>query len=304
MKLPFTQNSILKLKGKKFSLGCKAVNGSKVSRLKDFSFDDEDKWRVENGVIYLLDDRESVTHSINAIEIEGGTVFMSGEDMGAHGKSHAVRTVLYEKKEIGENTFILISSHVDYEEKTLPRLIRSLAREGINPARIYVCVAGAEAGAPEMKDGYTRIPVEENFMGCTALYSLLFNWKLSALPVFDYILLLHDTCEVTPGFADKIASTDIGLPYDIIEGKFELGLWSKSFIGMLRGLDGFKFDNISGYEIYNFVKDFSRLYRKCSEPVQLRSKDVYGTGTKRMVLELQDLAVKKYAGVKKTGGRP
>lgn len=301
-KLPFTEKTFLKeVSGKQFRLGCKDVGGSRVSRLQDFSFD-TDKWEIRDGVVNLLDDKDSVIHCIDSIEIKNGTVFLSGEAMKQYGRQNAVRTVLYEKKEIGDNFLVAVSSHVDYEEKTLPKLIRSLAREGIAEDRVIVFIAGSDAAEPQTQEkGYVRIPVETNLMGCTALHSLLLDESSFS---FDYMVLLHDTCEVTSGFKEKITTTDVGLPYDIIEGRFELSLWSNSFIEMLRSLDGFKFEGIGGYDIYNFVKGLSRLHRKCEQPKTLRSKDVYGTGVKRAVLEIEDLGVKKYTGAKKTGGRP
>jgi hypothetical protein len=300
-KLPFTEKTFLKeVSGKQFRLGCKDVGGSRVSRLQDFSFD-TDKWEIQDGVVNLLDDKDSVIHCIDSIEIKNGTVFLSGEAMKEHGRHNSVRTVLYEKKELGSDFLVAIASHVDYEEKTLPRLIRSLDREGIPEDRVLVFIGGSQAEEPKTQEkGYIRIPVEGNYLGCTALSYLISDTEIE----FDYVVVMHDTCEVTSGFAEKIASIDIGLPYDLIEGRFELGLWSKSFLEMLRGLDGFKLEGVGGYDIFGFIKGLSRLYRKCAEAKTLRSKDVYGTGINRAVLEFEDLGVKKYSGAKKTGGRP
>jgi hypothetical protein len=296
-KLPFTAKRISELAGADMVLGHR--EGNMVGGLENASFDNTE---LEDGQIYILDDRDTRTHLINSIEIENGTVFLGGDVMGKIGRSGNIRLVAYERKELGPDFMVAVSSHVDYEEKTLPRLIRSLDREGVPEDRVIVFVAGVQPWEPmrSQERGYVRVPVAENHMGCTALNSLLKDEELK----FEYVMLLHDTCEVMPGFVETVSKVDVGLPYDIICGHREIGLWSKSFIERLKKMDGLNFDAIPGYEIFKLVSELSKLQRRCPEPTYLRSKDVYGGGNKRQVMEVADLGVKKYVGMKKTGGRP
>jgi hypothetical protein len=295
-KIPFTEKSVAKdITGKEMRLGYRKVGHHSVNKLTDFTLD---KHEVIDGVLYLLDERDSITHAVTAIEVENNALFFSGEVMGAHGRDGAVRMMLYEKKELGSDFLIAVSSHVDYEAKALPRLIRSLAREGISEDKVVVFVAGSDSSEITQEKGYTRFPVKDNYMGCTALSGLLdMDIELS------YALLLHDTCEVTSGFAEKVSKIDVGIPYDMISAQREIGFWSKAFLNRIKSLQGFRIP-LSGYEVYNSLMDLCRLSCNCSEVQGLRSKDVYGTGVRRQVQELVDIGVKKYSGSNMTGGRP
>jgi hypothetical protein len=279
-------------------IGYRGVGHHRVDKIRDLFLDDI-KWNIEDGVLYLLDERDSITHTITAIEVENNSVFLSGEVMGSYGRNGAVRMMTYERKDLGQDFNIVISSHVDYEESTLPRLIRSLDREGVTEDRVVVVVSGA-TGEITKEKGYTRIPTGDNLMGCTALsYLLKEDTELA-----NYTLLLHDTCEVVSGFLESMGVTDIGLPYDIITAHLEIGLWSKPFIERLRGLDGLNLSKIRSYDIFNSLEDLCRLSCKRGDVTSLRSKDVYGNGVNRKVFEILGMGIKKYIGQSKTGGRP
>jgi hypothetical protein len=163
---------------------------------------------------------------------------------------------------------------------------------------VVVFVAGSDSAEITQEKGYTRFPVKDNYMGCTALTGLLgMDIEL------DYILVLHDTCEVTSGFVEKISKIDVGIPYDIISAQREIGLWSKSFLQRIRSMQGFSLPP-SAYKVYDSLSDLCRLSCDYDTTVYLRSKDVYGTGVKRQVLEFTDFGIKKYSGTNMTGGRP
>jgi hypothetical protein len=295
-KIPFTEKSVVKdIGGKPMRLGYRKVGHHSVNKLTDFTLDN---YEIIDGVLYLLDDRNSITHTVTSIEVENNSLFFSGEVMGAYGKDGAVRMMLYEKKELGTDFLVAISSHVDYENKTLPKLIRSLAREGISEERVVVFVAGSDSSEITQEKGYTRFPVKNNYMGCTSLSGLLdLDIEL------DYAMLLHDTCEVTSGFAEKVSQIDVGIPYDVISAQREIGLWSKAFFDRIKSLQGFRLPE-SGYKVYDSLMDLSRLSCNYNSAIHLRSKDVYGTGVRRKVFELVDFGIKKYSGEKMTGGKP
>lgn len=305
--IPFTEESVkAELCGRIFVQGLKQVGTHRVNKIHEsLELKSEDcpeglNWKVEDGCLYLLDEKDSVIAEINAVEVSNNQLFLSGEVYGMVGQKPA-RMLMYERRELGTDFFIVVSSHVDYEADTVPRLLRSLRKEGIPEDRIAVVVSGVTDEEEPIERNYHRIPVKDNLMGCTGLLPLLDG---SLKTKMSYVLLLHDTCEAIPGFESKIKQTDVGLPYDLIESINEIGLWSMDFIRRLSEIQGF--DAVKGptYELYGSIKELCSLSCRGVMPKSLRSKDVYGTGVKREVKEILELSLKKYSGRKQTGGRP
>ena len=302
--VPFTEESVRnEICERVMCLGNKRVGHYEVEDVIEVVLGEEGaNWNVENGVLYILDKKGTTTHVMNGVQVENGVVFLSGDVMRQAGRDRVLRVVMYERSALGTDFHVVISSHVDYEKVTLPRLIRSLEREGVPDDRVTVVVGGStEEEEPTKEKGYRRVPVPQNFMGCTAFAYLLSEAFTQSS---TYVLLMHDTCEVSPGFGKSVKMIDVGLPFDVVEGSLEIGLWSKNFLGHLASTQGLDLMNCSAYNIFKVLKDICRLTRKCGGPTLLRSKDVYGTGTKRTVSEIGELGIRKFAGSSMTGGRP
>jgi len=299
--IPFTTDSVKKeICGRTMVLGHRRLGRHAVERTRELVLlsapgSNDVKWEVVDGAVLILDDRMVPTHVANAVEVANGRAFLSGDALRTAGE----RMVMYERSPLGEDFRVFVSSHVAYEDVAVPKLLRSLEREGVRRQSVTVVVAECD-GEPSTDRGYIRVPVRSNFMGCTALLHLLdYSCELPA----SYALVLHDTCEVAPGFAAAIGAVDVGLPYDLVEGMREISLWSKQFLERLRNsslLGG----SASPYEVFTEVGAMCRLSRNVGEPTLLKVRDVYGAGVKRKVFELPELAVRKFLGDAMTGGRP
>ena len=287
--------------GKPLIMGYKKVGDPWVVNADDFIISKEEvRWEVDDEALHLRDERGSKTHLINGIEVCKGVKYFTGETYRVSSCGGQLRMLLYERKSLGDDFHIVISSHVDYETETLPRLIRSLHREGIPDEKITVVVAGSHRGSATMVKGYKRVAFEGNFMGCTGLAYMMGHHEIEE----NNILLLHDTCEADIGFKDKIENLDVGLPYEVISGHLEIGVWSRAFLERMKDIEGMNLNVISTYQVYNALIDMCVLAKNLGEGNFLRAKDVYGTGIKRQVMELPLLGIKKYLGGSMTGGRP
>lgn len=297
--MPFTTDSVKKeICGRTMVVG-RRVGAHAVEKVKELVLlsvprTKDVHWEVVDGVLIVLDERMSPVYVVNSVEVANNKAFLSGEMPRS-----ASRMVMYEKQNLETNFQIFVSSHATYEEVAVPRLIRSLVREGVPMEQVTVVVGGCEEeGLAVVEQGYTRVALVENLMGCTALsYLATQSFDMPA----DYALVLHDTCEVVPGFRQTISQLDVGLPYDLVEGMREISLWSKGFLKRIAGTSCLA---ASPYEIFTMVNAMCRLNRKVGQPNLLRSRDVYGAGVKRDVLELPELGVRKFAGHAMTGGRP
>ena len=306
MIIPFTEEFVKgELCGRILVMGLRNVGEPEITRLNDNlelskePGDGKTSWRIEEGCLCLLSERDSVTDVFSGLEVIGGRVVIVG-DTNTRARTKPCRLVLYEKQQLGTDFRVVISSHVDYETQTVPRIIRSLRREGIPDDCITVVVGGAKEEAT-IEEGYTKRYITDNLLGCTGLVPLL---KGTLEVPTSYVLLLHDTCEAVSGFEEKVKSIDIGLPYDIIEASREIGLWSTDFIKKILSIDGFTTARVPLHEKFNNMKSLAGTICTLQEPKKMRAKDVYGTGTMRQVLDIESLGIKKYMGNKQSGGRP
>lgn len=88
-------------------------------------------WKVNNGVLELLDGKSNILYEFNGAEIRNGTMYAVGESLLEASFNGFARCAIYPFRPITELRFkIAISSHRDYCEHTLPRLLRSLERVG------------------------------------------------------------------------------------------------------------------------------------------------------------------------------
>lgn len=298
---PFTEDSVREeICERTMMVGLQEVGGNEIFNIKEVVLKPEVEaeginWSVQNGVLLLEDEQAKVTHDIDAVEIINGKVCLGGYSY-RQASARPARVVMYERLELGADFHVVVSSHVDYEEVALPRLVRSLARYGVPDGRVTVVVGGA-SGEPSQDKGYRRIPVEANLLGSTALEYLTEDCDITS----GYVLLLHDTCEAMPGFADDVKSLDVGMPYDMYWFWHEIGLWSTSFLKRVKA-EGF--EKQPPQNISRNLRETAKLVRRFTNMQQRKAKDVYGQGVTRTVYEFPELGVKKYVGRNMTGGRP
>jgi len=294
--IPFTDDSVKQeICGKKFVYGFRKVNDNVFYPKDEISFDDE-KWRVEDGVLQLINEQNSVKDRINAVEVLKGVPCLSGE--GSHAVDSA-RSVLYERKALGDSISIVVSSHKDYAEKTIPRLVRSLRRAGWK-SDIVVVIAGTE-DKDIVSGDFTTIAIPDSLGGFAGLQPVI-SGDLAVDT--DYVLLLHDTMEALPDFIDRLSNIEAGVSYDFIQAHYEVGLWSADFLRGLKELEGFELNQGSVANLMSMFKGLFKLWRKGQEARPLKSKDVYGSGVRRSVQELPEIGFKKYLGSRASGGRP
>lgn len=291
--IPFSEESVqAELSG---IMAMATIEGNKVTQRQPFGLGGN--WQIDSGVLELLDRRGSIQYRIDAVKVASNVCYMSGSSLHRASEDGPVEVVLYEPKPLGDDFHIIISSHVDYVDKTVDRLLRSLHREGINDDRITVAVAGTD----NPDDGYVPAP---EFDGCAGLAVVADGTVKVNTP---YVLLLHDTCEVCHGFAEAASAVDVGFPLGFVGiggetgSPRELGFWATSLLQLAQCRD---FDVPPCQRWSMLLKlQLHGMYTVLGKPVPRREKDVYGLGVQRRVMDLA-LPVKKFLGTAMTGGRP
>lgn len=300
---PFTEDSVREeICGRAMMVGLMNVGGNGLFNVREVVLrrnrDDEGVgWRVQNGLLLLEDEKGKATHEIDSVKIVNGKVCMGGYPYREAGLGKPVIAVMYERQDLGSDFHVLVSSHVDYEKVALPRLVRSLTRAGIPENRVTVIVGGGTGGMSQ-ESGYRRVPVAQELLGSTAIeYLVSDDCDIDS----EYVVLLHDTCEAMPGFAESVMKFDVGIPFDVYWFWNEIGLWS---MNMMRRVKEEGFERHPIHKIPSRLVEMAKIVRKFAKREQRKVKDVYGHGEERRVFEFPELAVKKYVGKKMTGGRP
>jgi hypothetical protein len=262
-------------------------------------------WDVDGGALVIMNSRGKPKCRFNSVTIDKDVVYLSGDNCESH--DGRMKAVLYLRKELGDDFQVVVSSHVDYEDTSVPRIVRSLKRQGVKPDQVTIVVGGVRDGEFDMadKDGSREIRVAGNLMGMTGL-----------IPIMDgtldltkrYVLLLHDTCEATTGFMDAISKFDVGLPYDLIftrnKEMREVGLWSGEFLSRLALIRGMSLINRDPYLLFKEITTHADMLRAYGAWQAGQQKDVYGNGFIRRVTECREWRLKKYVGSLMNGGRP
>lgn len=255
-------------------------------------------WSIEGGALFLHDVRGTAICEFNGAEIRNGTAYATGERLLSASMKGFSRCIMYPFVPVTNMKLkIAVSSHADYHQETVPRLLRSLKRNGFESDDILVVVGGS-APWVDTVDGVKTVHVEENKMGWTAAQTACHTDGA------DYWLFLHDTCEATNDFGELLGQVDVGVMYDVIrfsrDKRHDIGIFSSDFL--LRNqdaLDG-RPDKI-GPNLFGAAKMISLAEEKRST---LKVKDVYGLGMERDVVLYAGIGIKKYAGREATGGRP
>lgn len=202
---------------------------------------------------------------------------------------------------------ICISSHISFYQTTLPRLLGSLEKGGIEREDVFVTVGGvpdprSETGYGEGRTDFFchRIDfVTHNSFDFTALINVVESGTQR-----DYWLLLHDTCEAGPLFRERLSA---GMPEDrpptvCLQKRLpsaNIGLYARGYLAAMADLLPHLKDR--GKSFYMFTEDVLFIDRRrhyfqdteASETIK-GYEDVYGTGTQREVLYYEALDLYKF----------
>jgi len=308
MKLPFSDEVIAsEMVGKPMSM----VSNKDYSPIHEFlgslTFLENGKteegysWETEDGALRILDVTGACLYEFRGLESKNDCTYMVGSSLREEGKERK-RVILHFKKCLSEVKFaVCISTHKKYREHSLPPLIKSIKKAGLQPERVFVSTGASDKEKSyEDDDGIRHREIKEDYWGFTAL-------SVAAVEEEDaaYWLLLHDTCAVEPDFISRIESLDIGLNPDMILFRepgehLEIGLYRSDFLatvvpelpslGPSKALQGFLANSRMTLVLgYNMRDD--------------GEKDVYGTGVRRNVLVLPSAGIRKFRAKAVDGGK-
>ncbi len=313
--LPFTYQSVMDEIAGRVSVSLNARSDPAFELWEDIDIQeggiisggkDVKSWTVTpEGVLEMCDSDGMAIFRMTGLEMENGDVFITGNSQ--HHAAPYFRAVMHKVVRLGEDFEVVISTHVDYVEKTIPRLVRSLEREGIGRDRITIVVGGAKEDDMAKTD---KCYVKESAMGFTGLIPFL-NGTLT--PKKSHILLLHDTCEASLGFGEMARGVDVGLPFDVIllmprDMRMEMGFWSRRFIDRLRSTCPDVVTASHSTVLFNRLMGMARLVAQVDGRWnkgfrELRSRDIYGQGVERSVLESETACLKKFRAARGVIGK-
>lgn len=191
-------------------------------------------------------------------------------------------------RRMGATFTVVISSNTGYEGKTVKKLVRSLHNDGVDD--IIVAVSGCNKGLSDIETDngvYARVGVPAGWRG---LSGLLPFYRGNIDINKEYILLLHDTCEVVSGFFNTMINVDISYPVDFI-GFVD----SKNSLGEMGFYSTYLLDSIEQSDLLGIKSYMKMSYYLTDKATALNSRDVYQTGNKRSVADLGSL--KKFSSV-------
>jgi hypothetical protein len=255
------------------------------------------RWSVSDGAIQVSSGSGSgAVVEFNGLETTGGgEVYLDGEMFLESSQKGFVRAVLYPTRKLGDGYVVAISSHVDYADVTLPRILRTIRRSGC-AAKTLAVICGADGSREEESDGCERWYVPWNAMGFAGL-------AVASRVGSPYILLLHDTCDVQESFPKVMEGIDVGLPYDAVlaADDLEIGIWRTGFV-VGTGIDVWA--TPPGRLMSRFKGSF-RMWKSFQEtPRDGGMKDIYGGGNARRVFYYDSFGIRKYRTDKASGAKP
>ena len=301
MKFPFDEKDILETMTD-IPLMVSTNTISRYGAIKEITFSKDMKisnnmgtWNVEDGVLRFINTNGHLVFEFRGLETKNGCVYAVGrnvlESIGMYS-----RPVLHIKKPLGDNFGICISSHTSYEELAIPKILRSLEGDGFDMTRVVVVI-----GNDKEQDGIASVDpnlkvltyrTRKDIFGMTALGNISNATDAASK---SYWLLLHDTCEVTSGFAKKIANIDVGLNPDVVSfrdlgEKVEFGLYKSSFV-----LNSVMPMGTKPFDYYDTLIRKANVICVLDSPFKKEpSRDVYGKGIIREVINYDTLGFKKY----------
>ena len=255
--------------------------------------DTEGEWDISTGALALI--QQQVPLIFDSKEVRNGCVY-------AVHSWHEGRIILYEKKLLDVSKLgICVSSHAQFADTAIPKLMKSVAASSFPPSKVVIIVGDSKTNDFSVHpSGAKLIETQKNLLGFTALS------EAHELQGADYWLLLHDTCDVLPDFQKQIGAVDVGLNPDIVtfvktEQRLEIGLYSNKFVhsarvGEIRG---------KSYEHMAEVHRQANIILDTENAIKyLPPRDIYGEGVKRETVVFPSLGVRKFRGDSISGGRP
>jgi hypothetical protein len=100
--------------------------------------------------------------------------------------------------------YLLISSHINYHQTTLPVLFQSLKE--VDPQKIITVIGGSSSEYTQ----YNTYGIKEVFVKYNAFDYTALCWKADNISIDDknnVFFLLHDTCVAGPLFYKKVSNT-------------------------------------------------------------------------------------------------
>lgn len=309
-RLPFDENVLSEYFGSTLVLSKNNAYSSlfetikEIVLVKDGSAKGIDSWEIHDGSLRLCEDG-GLRYEFCSTETKNGCVYAVGRDVLESSANGVSRVILHRKSFIASTDVgVCASSHADYEKATLPRLFKSLKRNGFNMNNVFAVVGGdfKTAGETNIDPEYKVKVIRQkpNYMGFTAFS------ELSDFGALHYWLLLHDTCDVTDGFTEKIKTLDIGLNPDIIlfshpKEKSEIGIYSSDFIKKC----GLPTQGVKGHEFLDVLISRAKIVVALNATTKKETeRDVYGMGNKRETILFHSLGIRKYKGKVVVNGKP
>ena len=199
----------------------------------------------------------------------------------------------------------LVASCLRFYEKTVPKLLKDLFAESIEPERIKVVVNGCEENYDKVIDGISHAFSTHDAWEWSALYEAPLRWQ------FDYAMLIHDTNFIYPGFKRKVESFNQYLDWDYLPAtplaRCLLGLYSHSFLkklnNWLKKIDGIDKQNGVLAEVAGELLHRAKTVLVMSDPesngaarsAEWREKvDVFNTGSPRIRRVFPSISLHKF----------
>jgi len=293
---PFTYESVEKeLCDRRLTLARSVMGHSYYRRVGSVVLKRPGSWDVDGGALVVLDRHRRVVHRFDGLETSYGECRVAGESVSEMGAEGFVRSSMWPYESLGSEFSIVVSSHVDYRDVTVPRLLKTLRRSGLADDAVTVVVCGEKMDEGERQvDGVRHVFVHWDMRGFAGL--------AAGTSGSDYALLLHDTCSVDMDFLERVGAVDVGMPHDVIlaSNDNEIGLYSKRVIGAF----DMEHETLKGF-MRRRVQDVAISWTVMEGGVRtLAEKDVYGGGVKRIPVVYDGMGVRKFVGPRASGGRP
>lgn len=302
MQLPFSKDNVFAhLVGHKLILTHNHLGKSRYDSptpltLNSDGTTDIGSWEVENDVLRLLGHTDQLMYAFNGLESKNGVIYAVGQNcMQANVHGH-VRVVLSHFRELTDATWaIVVSSHKDYYEKTLPKLALSMQRSRIDFNKAIVIAEGFDKEETISHSGFKVQTATTRLNGFAAI-------KHAPAGV-DYVFAIDDTVSIMETFAATLNSIDIGNNWDVnlIAPNTYMGVYSSKF---LASLDPTVW-NLQESKLLDELKARARMWTFTGSQYLVKgTRDIYGYGVKRVVGEYTGVGLQKFSRVVKADGHP
>lgn len=262
-----------------------------------------DEWEIADGVLEL----RSASQSWPLVGLR-----MVGDVPCAFGHSEADgrMCVLWPQARLADSGLswkCVVSSHAEYAEVTLPRLLRQLAPH-VPPERTGVWIGGADERRTSRRHGVEVHEVEHASHTYTALI------EAATVADCDYVLLVPDTCQPLRGFGKRLDDLEFGLHWDVLYavrgddgaprspvGFYRVG-WLRQIadcLNEMKGLDRSRLDKVtrrplpSKAGVWGFIDGAAN-----AGDVSMGRKDVFGSGRARRGRRFSSIGLVKHSTVR------